>query len=232
VSNQWLERRWSIVNGETVSLYYKPSNTEWIVESGADMGLIVNGHTLEPGDVRVEDFAEENTAHGAAIIATRRTPNLKVTTQTEAWHQFPALVRTHKLLNLTQESVIVDAFTADQLTMGNPDITVITDAGDQRQGAAQWESDEPAACILVQSAGLFFGQEGGGRYTLFTPDDQGASVAIPRAIEISPLESITLPRSFVFFFHGSREEEARSAFDSFLAELRRGDSAPGEGDVT
>ena len=232
VSNQWLERRWSIVNGETVSLFYKPAETEWIVGSREDMGLVVNGQTLGPGDVRVEDFAEENTARGAAIIATRRTPQLKVTTQTEAWHQFPVLVRTHKLLNLSQESVTVDGLITDQLAMGHPDIAVITPAMDQRQAAAQWESDEPAACVLLQSAGLFFGQEGGGHYKLFSPDDRVASVAIPRAIEISPLESITLPRSFFFFFHGSREEASRGAFASFLADLRKGVPAPGESELT
>jgi len=221
VGNQWVERSWAAFDGRTASLAVKPAQFDWITGKSTEFRIQTSTGAFGIPELSHIEWSEENSPEGATLILKRTGDTMQLTTRSFVYHELPAMLRSHTLINLSREVIVVERMTTDSLAIDQPGVRVRTDLFEKTSESKVWETEERAAAIEYQTMGFFIGQEKGGRYELFDPDPGSCSVLAPASFTLGPGDILHLPRLYIVFYGGPWQEASRTVFAEVLADLRK-----------
>lgn len=143
LGNAWIEREWSTLIGNTVSLFQKQGEVEWLAADSVESRLVVNGEPLGLLDLGAPEWSEQQTPYGALLSARYSGPRFGLELWTMALHRQPALLRGGALRNGTQESVVVDRLSLEEI----PVVQAICEEDTLAPADFPWEDASGAVAI-------------------------------------------------------------------------------------
>lgn len=112
LGNEWLEREWSSMLGNTVALMQKAGDVEWLAMDSTETRIVVEGTLLGLTDLGAPEWSDEQTPFGAIVSAQYAGARFGLRLWTMALHEHPCLLRGGELRNgaapLTLDTVGVE----------------------------------------------------------------------------------------------------------------------------
>ncbi len=220
VGNRWIERTWSTFVGHTTSLLDVSEGLEWTAGLSREFSVRIDGEPLGVMDFGEVEWSEENGPVGAALTSRKKRPGLEILTHTLALHEFPALVRTLTLHNLSRHDVVASHIVLDSLGLVHEGVRVFTDGFAMQRDAIEWRTDERAAALTRDQTVLILGSEAPCTFRLYAPEAGVFAVMHEGSQQAPGGAKITFPATYLLAASGDPAECARTVFADFLVRLR------------
>jgi len=219
--NEFIQRAWANFTGQTFSLYDKRGKFDWVTGRTSDFVIRTPDGDITFMDIGDVDCSELANPFGAGITLRRRGPKVSLTTETIVLHELPAYAVRHRLLNRTEEELVVDGFARECLVMELAKREVYTDYLETAQESARATCDDKAVGVWTGQNGIFAGQHGGGTYDLFHSDPAMIRIETKEGFRLAPGEDMAFPYLYVAFFTGAIQDASRKMLGDVLMAVKK-----------
>lgn len=217
-NDQW-ERQWSNFMGNTLSIFDKRSDREWVQPSPefrieADTGVYTHfelGYT---------EWHEHRDSMGAGVVARHRGEVFELEIENILFHNTPGTLRRYRLFNVSAEAQTIQSVALECLKLESPGAQVYFDNFETISASFCQESTESALAICDPMGGLILGIAGGGKYELFQPDSSLCSLVHHVKHVLEPGKQWVLPETLLLPFAGKLDKSAQKNYAALL-ELSR-----------
>lgn len=197
---------WARVTGDTIGLIQKEEGKEWIGAPSAEFALTVNGRALGLLDFGQTEWSEENGPIGATLVVHRRSDEVEFEIRTVAFHEFPALLRSTEIRNLSESHITAKSIASDIVSL-------------DAHAASRWTSDASfcpsdgpidRTAFVISNYGLMFQSESASQIVVATSNSTTCTIRQLADVFLAPAEAHVLDASLIFPFNGSPAEAAHA----------------------
>jgi len=220
LGNAWLERSWSTFVGNTFELRQKAGNFAWVVGNCPEFRIATQNRVFGIMDLGDLDWSEVYTPFGAGLMARKSGPGLLFVIGSFALHENPGMLRSTRIMNISSDPITLDHVAVDVLAIPHSGTRVRTHQFAREQDALAWQTDEPAAALLLRDRGLILGILGGGLFQLFQPEPGSCALVVPNGRTLEPGQVWPLPDAFLLPFTGDPDRAVSSLLGDFLLHVR------------
>ncbi len=224
LANGWLERRWSVFPGNTVSLCTFPDGMEWMVRTGQEFRVCAESDafpggaiTLGPHVLAEIEWTDLASPFGAGVVGRYAGPAAMVQVETFLFHEHPGFLRRVSIMNLFPGPLALRAAWVEELPLRDLGLQAQVQHFTRTLPAIHWVSEETAVAVSNAHGGWIFGQVHGGEYALFAPEPSVCALGPGKDVVLAPGKTWTLPEAHGFHFRGALAEALEYGYARFVA---------------